>query len=110
MTNELIAASPPKYHPKPGRVLVGPEGPNPATRPHPRSGLQASAASMFSWLGASASMWDGLFVAHVADGDPTKAFTWRRLSDSTNAFSASSQATYCPPIAAGQAYWRSGRN
>ena len=51
-----------------------------------------------------------LFVAHVADGDPTKAFTWRRLSDSTNAFSASSQATYCPPIPAGQAYWRSGRN
>ena len=69
-----------------------------------------SPTAMCSSLGASASMWDGLFVAHVADGDPTKAFTWRRLSDSTNAFSASSQATYCPPIAAGQAYWRSGRN
>src|SRR2546426_8921889 len=38
MANELIEASPPKYHANPGRVLVGPEGPYPATSPHPRSG------------------------------------------------------------------------
>ncbi len=34
-----------------------------------------SPTAMCSSLGASASMWDGLLVAHVAAGEPKKPFT-----------------------------------
>ena len=47
MASELIAASPPKNHPNPGRALF-PDGPQPATRPQPRSGLHTSCSSRFT--------------------------------------------------------------
>ena len=65
---------------------------------------------MCSSLGASANMCEGLLVAQVDEGEPKKPFTWPRLSESTKAFSLSSQKTYWPPRLAGQAYCRSGRN
>ncbi len=48
IAKELIEASPPKYQPKPGRSVAAPESPYPATRPQPRSGLQAIDSSRFT--------------------------------------------------------------
>ncbi len=53
IANELIAASPPKNQPKPGRRL-SPDGPQPATRPQPRSRLHTVCSSRLTLAQAKA--------------------------------------------------------
>jgi hypothetical protein len=57
--------------------------------------------------GASGTDQVGFVVARVANGDPTNALYWRRLSVSSNAFSVSFHRMYWPPIPPGHSSWRS---
>ena len=69
-----------------------------------------SPTAMRTSEGASGSWCAGWTVARVANGEPTTALCCRRLSDITNAASASFQKMYWPPIPPGHANWRSLRN
>ena len=66
MAKELMGASPPKNQAKPGRKLPAPARPNPATSPQPRSGLQASAWSRFTFDHSRAAFSAGSGVRSVS--------------------------------------------